>query len=491
MSIKKILCILAAVIPAWDGFCQGRDSISYFDPHLSNFDPHEVVQFFRPPHEDGYINNPHKGTTSFQRLAGDDLYPGLQWDDSKAPMVFEKSLVPLKEIKNYPPTRIAYIRWVWKDLEPEKGKIRFDVIENALKAAADRGQTLQVRFQPFSGDDMPAWYWKTGARVDEKFKIWRGYSTPDHNDPRYIQHWGEFIKAMGKHFDGHPTLESVDLAYGGDWGEMGGNATYENARLLVDLYYEAFPTTQLILMVGSPGAEYASEQTTRNVGWRVDCFGDFSKAGWRKRDTTQNNWSHMYVAYPTLYELDGLKEKWKTAPVVLETCGSVASWYNDHYDIDKILETALRLHASVFMPKSVKIPDAWMPKIMAFNKKLGYNFYIHNMTVPRKSSPGKELRISTIIDNEGVAPIYKKYTFALKLSQGGKQYIYHSDQDIRKWMPLYTQFMDVLTVPQNFQKGSASLSCAIVDANDKPAVRMAIKDIDADGWHPLGRIIIE
>ena len=132
-----------------------------------------------------------------------------------------------------------------------------------------------------------------------------------------------------------------------------------------------------------------------------------------------------------------------------------------------------------------------MQKIMDFNKKLGYNFYIHNMVVPRKASPGKELRIRTTIDNEGVAPIYKKYIFALKLTQGSKEYIHHSDQDIRKWMPFYTNFSDVVMVPLDFKKGVASISCAIVDTNDKPVVRFAIKDIDKDGWHPLGKILIE
>lgn len=489
--MKKFLLLVLVFIPLCETWAQGRDSISYFDPHVYNFDPHEVVQYLRPAREDGYINNPHKGTTTFQRLAGDDLYPDLKWDDSKAPLSFSTVPTKPKEIKNYPPTRIAYIRWVWKDLEPEKGKIRFEVVENALIAASQRGQTLQLRFQPFSGDDTPDWYWKTGARVDEKFKQWYGYATPDHNDSRYVKHWGEFIRAMGKRFDGHPNLETIDLAYGGDWGEMGGNATYETARKLVDIYYEAFPSSTLILMAGSPGAEYASKQTNRIVGWRADCFGDLSKAGWRKRDTTENNWNHMYVAYPTLFELDGLKEKWKTAPVILETCGSVASWYNEGYDIDKILETALRFHASVFMPKSVKIPDEWMPKIIEFNKKLGYNFFIHNMVVPRKTSRGALMRIRTTIDNEGVAPIYKKYIFAIKLAQGNNEYIYHSDQDIRTWMPFYTNFENVITVPDNFKNGVASISCAIVDNYDKPIVRLAIKDIDEKGWHPLGKILIE
>ena len=113
------------------------------------------------------------------------------------------------------------------------------------------------------------------------------------------------------------------------------------------------------------------------------------------------------------------------------------------------------------------------------------------MTVARKASAGKELKVQTTIDNEGVAPIYRKYTFAIKLTQGENEYIYHSPQDIRQWMPLYSTFTDVLTVPSNFKKGVATISCAIVDVGNKPIVRLAIKDIDAAGWHPLGSITIE
>ena len=58
-------------------------------------------------------------------------------------------------------------------------------------------------------------------------------------------------------------------------------------------------------------------------------------------------------------------------------------------------------------------------------------------------------------------------------------------------MPFYTNFADVLTVPIDFKSGVATISCAIVDADDKPVVRFAIKDIDNKAWHPLGKIMIE
>jgi hypothetical protein len=48
----------------------------------------------------------------------------------------------------------------------------------------------------------------------------------------------------------------------------------------------------------------------------------------------------------------------------------------------------------------------------------------------------------------------------------------------------------VIIVPVDFKAGVALISCAIVDTNDKPVVRFAIKDIDNNGWHPLGKIMI-
>jgi hypothetical protein len=33
--------------------------------------------------------------------------------------------------------------------------------------------------------------------------------------------------------------------------------------------------------------------------------------------------------------------------------------------------------------------------------------------------------------------------------------------------------------------GAALVSCGIVDDANKPVVRLAVKDVDSEGWHPL------
>ncbi|HHN46237.1 MAG TPA: hypothetical protein ENN09_02240, partial [Planctomycetes bacterium] len=107
------------------------------------FDRNEVIQRVRPTESGEYLLNPHKGTTTFQRFNGDPLYPGLMWNDREGPVEFKPFDGNLKN-ERYPQTRMAYCRWLWSVIEPEKGKFRWDIIDGALEAARLRNQTLQM-----------------------------------------------------------------------------------------------------------------------------------------------------------------------------------------------------------------------------------------------------------------------------------------------------------------------------------------------------------
>src|SRR5512146_178866 len=181
----------------------------------------EYLQRVRPKEYKGQLLNPHKGTTTFQRFNGDPLYEGNRWNDRVAPLEFPP---PPKNLHNprYPDTTISYCRWIWSVLEPEKGKRRWDIIEGALRSADERGQTLQLRLQPYASDDLPEWFWAMGGVRQKKVTSYN-FREPDANHPAYLKHWGEFIRDAGKHFDGDPRLESFDVAFAGPWGEGGGN----------------------------------------------------------------------------------------------------------------------------------------------------------------------------------------------------------------------------------------------------------------------------
>ena len=449
------------------------------------FGPDEVIQRVRPQESDAYLANPHRGTTTFQRFNGDPLFPGLTWNDREGPTEFKPFDGNLRN-PQYPDTTISYCRWVWAVIEPEKGKYRWDIIQGALEAARVRGQTLQVRIQPFVGDTVPEWYWALGARLDNAASK-PGYRVPDHNDALYVKHWSDLVRAFGKRFDGHPDLESFDIAYGGACGEMGGNATPRTAAKLADAYLRAVKKTQLVIMLDTPGGTYAAKKNPR-IGWRGDCYGDVRTDG-RGVVPDGLNWRHMHDWFPKALFTCGGEDRWKTAPVTLETCWTVGHWYKEGWDVDWIIDQGYKYHVSVFMPKSSYIPEAWREKIDRFNNRMGYRYVLRQITMPLEAKRGGKMNFEVWIDNAGVAPIYRPYKFAYRFRQGKKSFVIQSGQDIRKWMPDHTWFAEEIVLPPALERGEAQFDVAIVEPKtNAPRVRFAIKEVDADGWHPMTRI---
>ncbi len=448
----------------------------------------ESIQRWRPEYSDEFLNNPHKGTTTFQRFEGDMPNMDLSWNDAEGPIWFKP---PRKHLKNkkYPPTRMSYCRWAWKVLEPEKGKIRYDIIEGALEAAAVRGQTLQIRTQPYVGiHNVPDWYLDLNPRLASKSSK-RGYPIIHNNDPLYLKHFGEHILALGKYFDGHPHLESFDAAYAGACGENGENCSKAQAEKLMKVYMRAFKKTPLIGMLSTDGNKFLAKQN-RPIGWRADCYGDMR---WDFKGVVPDGhgWNHMQECYPMDIWNDGVVDAWKTAPVTFETCWTVGHWEKEGWDIDEIIAQGLKYHISVFMPKSSYIPDKWMDKIMEFNKKIGYRFNVHNMIFPLRVKSGDKAQFKVCIDNKGIAPIYKPYRLAIRLRQGKKQWVIPFKADIRKWLPDYNSFKESLQIPKQVKKGYVEVDCAIIDDNDQPAIKMAHKERRKDMWYPVSHIQIQ
>ncbi len=442
------------------------------------FSADQTIQRVRPKESKAYILNPHKGTTTFQRFNGDPLYEGNRWNDAVGPVEFPPPPASLLN-QRYPQTTMSYCRWVWNVIEPEKGQYRWDIIEGALRAAAERGQTLQMRLQPYAGGSgLPDWFWQTGAVKQA------GSELPDENHPSYVKHWSEFIRAAGARFDGHPNLESFNVAYAGGCGETGGNTTKETAIKLVDTYLKAFPKTMLISMLGTDGCAYAAK-LNRAMGWRGDCLGDLHQ-DLRGVIPANLGWNQMYDGYPKEVWTGGVQEAWKKAPVTGETCWTVGYWYENNFDIDWIIEQALMYHHSVFMPKSCYIPEAWADKIENFNKKLGYRFVLRQTMLPLEAKRGEKISLPVWVDNMGVAPIYRPYQLALRFRQREVEVVAPFKEDIRTWLPGQKWFEEPITIPANLHPGPAKVDIGLIDpATKQPKVRFAIEGVREDGWHPM------
>jgi hypothetical protein len=216
---------------------------------FSQINPRTLV--VRPKEIDEVLVNPGIGITTFQRFNGDTLTTlnnKSGWTEGH-PIVYQPFNGNLTN-KQHPQTSIAYWRVYWKYLDPEKGKYRWDLIDQALATAEERGQTLMLRVVSYgsihddSGEgsrnnDVPSWY---RAMVGKNMN-WK-YNNPvnrwlvDAEDPRYVEYFGGFISELGKRYDGHPALEAVDLSIVGAWGEGGGSSllTHIEVKILMQLF---------------------------------------------------------------------------------------------------------------------------------------------------------------------------------------------------------------------------------------------------------------
>jgi hypothetical protein len=166
------------------------------------------------------------------------------------------------------------------------------------------------------------------------------------------------------------------------------------------------------------------------------------------------------------------------------------NWYEEGYDIDFILQQGLKYHATYFMPKYTALPEKWMDKLTAFCRQLGYRYIYRQATIDAQVQRGGSFHFESWIENVGVAPIYRRYDFALRLKQGDhEEIIVLDDVDIRKWLPGDAIIDRSIALPASIKPGWVELSAGLIDPVSKEArVSFAVKEVYSDRWVALNGI---
>ena len=453
---------------------------------VSNVLPQAETVVVRPVESDELLVNPGMGITTFQRFNGQELNAGLTWSE-EGPTT---RLPELAHKPDFPNTSMAYCRWFWSAIEPEQKKVRWEIIDAALQQARDHNQTLAIRLMPYDQKHpLPEWYRNSGARrankdTDKDGSVWQ----PDFADPLYLKFWGRLILAAGARYDGHPDLESVDISSLGYWGEGWSNymPAFSVQKNLIDIYFTAFKRTMLLMNFDEP--EALAYGTGRGAGWRLDCLGDMRSA----EPNPTGNWSHMFDFYPQQIVRTGIQEVWQRAPVSLETCWVPGYWKQKGWDVNYILNQALRWHISSLNIKSSLIPAEWKKQFDEFQKKMGYRFVLRRFEYPRVVKAGQMMPLHMWWFNAGVAPLYHACTLALGFysANGGEQILLSTD--IKKWLPGDSVFDGSAHVPETLGPGTYRLRVALLDPRtQRPAIKLAIKGLQPDGWYEMGTVSVE
>lgn len=434
----------------------------------------------RPKEIDAVLVNPGMGVETFQRFNGDTLNPGLKWSEAGP----TTELKPAETKQDFPESSIAYCRWFWSVLEPEPGKYNWAIIDLALKEAREHHQTLAIRMMPYDEKHpLPEWYRNSGARranspTDPDGEIWQ----PDFSDPLYLKYWGQLVAAAGAHFDGNPYLEMVDISSIGYWGEGWSHymPAFNYQKALIDIYLKAFRRTPLLMNFDQEHA--LSYGTAQGAGWRLDCWGDMGKP-W---------WGEMIDIYPQQVVRAGIQNVWQRSPVSLESCGVVGSWLKNGFDVNYILDQALRWHVSSVNIKSSPIPAQWKEPFRNFEKRMGYRFILRRLEYPRSIRRGEMMPVHMWFLNAGVAPVYRKYILAVQLYSPDDQAVIETPADVRKWLPGDAAFDGTLYVLERLKPGEYHFRVGLLDPRSgRPAIKLAIEGRQPDGWYDLGTIQVQ
>jgi hypothetical protein len=405
--------------------------------------------------------------------------------------------------EDYPDSSMAYFRWWWGEIQPERDNIRFDIIDDVLNNAIAHGQQLALGgIMPKNGgsekkSSIPQWLIDMGCKgkgIPFPGGDWQTSWEPFYDDPVYLREFGRLIKKLGERYDGHPAIAHVDIRIMGHAGESWtATVPYPSAEAqqkLVDLYFDAFKNTPLVSLIGAeemvPALKYAAG---RGAGWRGDCWGNDHYMG-----------PIGYYYFDQLDRADALSA-WKRGPVCFEICGATFfDWGKEAgngwgTDLEMVYQKTLEAHASAVHASSsesrTSIPEHMRGWVEKLSKKLGYRYVLRQMKHDNHVGVGKQLKVEMEWVNIGIAPCYVEYPFALQLqSTDGKvgwQGI-SKKMETKLWLPGRKKVVEEFTLPKDIKTGEYKLRLAFLGYDDKPALKLAIAGRNSDGWYTVSKV---
>ena len=401
--------------------------------------------------------------------------------------------------------QIGYFREDWSVLEPEaQGKHRFDEYFAPIFDLWVNRWHRRVAFR-FMSENMhsrrkyvtPKWVFDQGVpSVTLKGLYTKEQIDPVFWDDRYLAVQERFIADLGKHLDGRPGLEFIDIGSIGEWGEMHlarwtpemlqqtgfSLARYIAAyRRLIDAFARAFPRTRVFLNVGDYEAinDYAA---IKGLHFRQDGLtpsgpsADVGKRFYR---------SYALRGVVCNYELhSGYDEMKKKGWGVRET-------------LAKGLEDPISyLHINLMSYRQLaKAPEEVKEAVTDAARRVGFRFVLTelrcNKTLRLSGDTPARLLVEHTWKNEGVAPCYASYALRWTLTdpQGrsaAEQLVYPA-RPTTVWGPgEEVTLKDVVSVPAGTPPGEYRLRVAMVEPeNPSLRVQLGIGGRDADGRYDL------
>ncbi len=244
-------------------------------------------------------------------------------------------------------------------------------------------------------------------------------TTPDYTDPRLRTALTNFIRALGKRYDGDSRIGYITAGLLGQWGEWHDYpredlfATKEVQREVMEAYATAFPRTPVLLRypAGDNHPEYEPNDR-RPFGYHDDSFA------WATLETGKKNDDWYYLA---LLQRAGpvAIEKWKTHPVGgeirPELWGRIFDANPKHKHAQDFAKCVAETHVTWLMDTGMfrkKQTAEQRARAIEQVRRMGYEFHIATADFPAVARAEK-LSVALTVHNKGVAPFYADWRLEL------------------------------------------------------------------------------
>jgi Concanavalin A-like lectin/glucanases superfamily/Domain of unknown function (DUF4832) len=407
------------------------------------------------------------------------------------------------------PYQDSYTRLYWKELEQAPDVYDFSKLDAALANAAARGGRFGFRIMSVctgcdaGGVAVPdyvttssgGWY----ARVDGERNF-----IPDWNNANYLSRWQALMQALGARYGHDPRIGIIDIGGAGDWGEWH-DSPYEDqypgpqgqlpitdasARRIVDATLDAFPPADHLLVIRTANSAAVREALgrSRRVGLRLDCLGG------------GNGMAGDRAALARVADITS--DRWQTAPVVSEWCGTIAPGTNrfQQFGPSQVQEFHVSMLSSGNYAKTSDgglsgYSPAEQDGFITANKIAGYRFVLDSLTLPVTLPQGGTFTAGWQWENVNVAPLYLPFNVMVQLRDANQNVIWQAQSGFdprgllpTDWSPVaWTDNFTLGDVPP----GDYLLTVQITDPSQiSPPLQLAIEGRQSDGSYLLGSVSV-
>lgn len=386
---------------------------------------------------------------------------------------------------DFPRCSLAEFKLFWGEIEPEPDRYDFAFVDGLLKKARQRDQDISIRFMPWFplvAHSTPQWFRERAKRSFRcKFNQWSGpekglteedFWAPDFNDPFFLERQHALLAAFGERYNGHPEIAWLDVGCIGNWGEWHTSNTVPtvpmptaaNAESVVDWHFKYWDRTRIVANFQNPAAfRYAAG---KGAGWRcdgIDSPGIQARVG-------------------ALLTDEPGASAWRRGPITGEPVEKVCR------NPDRTLRQMLEWHASSVNWKRQPVTPT-RKSVDYFLRHCGYRLVVRDLRHAATARAGDALHLRLEMENAGVAPLYRNYILAVRLSQEERNTVIETSADVVSWLPGVHVVETALLLPLDLRRGHYRLSLGLLDPHDHAsAVRFANAGRLPDGWYPFSEM---